>query len=787
MGRGLSVCLCCKGEERRRKVVAMAEDKRGVEGGEGAGEESGAVVAVSADGKALVGGSRGKKSATNDEDSEESKGFLCFFIPKSLFSCKLRRKDEFKMSKAERTMKAAILIQQWYRRYLARMEVRRRCTWNIFQSIEYAGEQDQMKLYNFFNALLTHMPAACNVSSGEVMPGNGTWRRGQKPEEDDEAEDKFPLIDPTYKGPHVSSPLIRADLDTLIQAFTKKKVYPLHPRYVASIVREATARLKVLPNLNQASTALSRQVTICGDIHGKLDDLLIVLHKNGLPSAENPYVFNGDFVDRGKRSIEVLIILLTCFLLFPGAVYLNRGNHEDHIINLRYGFVREMRTKYRQHADRLLVLIERMYRWLPLGTLVDNKVFVVHGGISDVTDLTVIRNAERQKYVSLLRTPITDSSVHSEPEKENKDTGPEDEETPPTVDKEEWKQVFDILWSDPTPNEGCEPNTLRGAGTYFGPDVTEQFLEKHGLSLLVRSHECKLDGYEMVHGDKVITIFSASNYYEVGSNKGAYLKLLGPELTPHFVQYTSAASTGGYGRSSKKGGFVVAGATADGEEPQGRQLTFRQRVGLVERSAIRELRGRILTKQDSLMEEFRKTDPAGTGYIPVSSWCSALEKKTGLSVPWRMLRDRLASIDYASGFVEYNSTFREDGKIQRRGSGTTLVDTLYRNKSSLEAIFKIIDKDNSGLISMEEFKEAWILLSNHLEAERASAPEGIPMGMAPSPSLHQMLDVARTMDLNKDGLIDLNEFMEAFRLVDPGRGSMEDTEDESDKEDGGGD
>ncbi|KAJ9600579.1 hypothetical protein L9F63_026283, partial [Diploptera punctata] len=80
----------------------------------------------------------------------------------------LVHKHQYPLPKLRRAMKAAILIQRWYRRYLARMEVRRRYHWTIFQSIEYAGEQDHLKLYNFFNALLTHMPDATVKPTGSA-------------------------------------------------------------------------------------------------------------------------------------------------------------------------------------------------------------------------------------------------------------------------------------------------------------------------------------------------------------------------------------------------------------------------------------------------------------------------------------------------------------------------------------------------------------------------------------------------------------------------------------------
>lgn len=620
--------------------------------------------------------------------------------------------DKAEMGAAERAMKAALLIQRWYRRYLARQEIRKRCSWNIFQSLEYAGEQDQIKLHNFFHDLLTHLSNVKPSVAAAISNSPAQSLRGQPKELEKTRQAEQELLRNTnpedipveegYRGPHLRIPLTTNQVDSLIQGFKDRRT--LHAKYVLLVLHEARKYLQTKPNLSAASTAFAKQITVVGDLHGKLDDLLTVFYKNGLPSRDNPYVFNGDFVDRGMHSVEVLVLLLVCMLVWRDAVFLNRGNHEDFNVNLRYGFLKEIMFKYTRQASKIVQLTEELYSWLPIATLIDNKVFVVHGGVSSETDLKVVAAINRHQFVTVLQPPLHHSGYNAN----------------------EWRQLVDLLWSDPRPQPGCRPNEMRGGGSFFGPDVTAAFLRRHKLDWIIRSHECKPDGFEYAHNGKVLTIFSASNYYDIGSNRGAYVKLVGPRLVPHTVMFVSTAQT--------------------------RKATIQQRSGYIEHSALKELKHHIYACQTPLRAEFQKYDPESKGTVTMAEWCSVMEKIVGLHVTWRILCPKIAQYDAVNGTVLYESTFDEYALTNKLAqNGPSFLESLYRNKDSLETIFRIMDKDGSGLISMEEFKDACDLLGQHVNT---------PM------SQDQVEELARSIDINKDGFIDFNEFLEAFRLVD---------------------
>ena len=78
--------------------------------------------------------------------------------------------------------------------------------------------------------------------------------------------------------------------------------------------------------------------TVCGDTHGQYYDLLNIFELNGIPSRNRPYLFNGDYVDRGSFSVEVVVALLAWKVCDPTIMHLTRGNHESKTLNKLYGY-----------------------------------------------------------------------------------------------------------------------------------------------------------------------------------------------------------------------------------------------------------------------------------------------------------------------------------------------------------------------------------------------------------------------------------------------------------------
>ena len=195
---------------------------------------------------------------------------------------------------------------------------------------------------------------------------------------------------------------------------------------------------------------------------------------NGNPSETNPYLFNGDFIDRGSFSVEVIITLLAWKAAYPKHIFMSRGNHESKNLNKLYGFEGEVKKKY---DVKMYDLFSELFCYLPIGHCINKKILVVHGGLfaKDGVKLEDIAKFNR------VREPADEGIM------------------------------CECLWSDPTDLNGRHPSK-RGVGVQFGPDVAERFLDDNGLKMLVRSHEVKQEGYEYQKGGRVLTVFSAPNY-----------------------------------------------------------------------------------------------------------------------------------------------------------------------------------------------------------------------------------------------------------------------------------
>ena len=218
---------------------------------------------------------------------------------------------------------------------------------------------------------------------------------------------------------------------------------------------------------------LEAPLHVCGDIHGQYYDLLRIFEHCGYPGEYN-YLFLGDYVDRGKQSLETVCLLMCYKIKYPEKVTLLRGNHESSVTNRIYGFYDECKRRYNV---RLWRSFTDLFNWLPVAAIIDDKILCMHGGLSpELKNLQNIQDISRP-------TDIPDTGL-----------------------------LCDLLWSDPDKDVLEYDENDRGVSVIFGEKIVQDFNKKNDLDLIIRAHQVVDDGYEFFAQRQLITIFSAPNY-----------------------------------------------------------------------------------------------------------------------------------------------------------------------------------------------------------------------------------------------------------------------------------
>ena len=279
------------------------------------------------------------------------------------------------------------------------------------------------------------------------------------------------------------------DIDTIINKLLEAKTFKpgKEINLLESEIKWLILKVKNIVSSQPIFLELEAPIKICGDIHGQYYDLLRLFEYGGYPPEAN-YLFMGDYVDRGKQSLETICLLFAYKVKYEENFFLLRGNHETSAISRIYGFYDECKKRY---SIKLWKLFSDCFNSFPVAALIDDKIICMHGGLSPkLTSLEDIAKILRPTDV------------------------PED------------GLLTDLLWSDPDINTKEYGVNDRGVSFTFGEDIIETFLKEKDLDLICRAHQVVENGYEFFGKNKqLVTIFSAPNYCGEFDNAGALMSV----------------------------------------------------------------------------------------------------------------------------------------------------------------------------------------------------------------------------------------------------------------------
>ncbi|KAI8359948.1 serine/threonine-protein phosphatase PP-Z [Blakeslea trispora] len=280
-----------------------------------------------------------------------------------------------------------------------------------------------------------------------------------------------------------------ANIDDYIRRLLDAGYATKVPKQLCLKASEVTAICRVAMDifLSQPSLLeLSQPVKIVGDTHGQYTDLIRLFEMGGFPPDSN-YLFLGDYVDRGKQSLETFLLLLCYKIKFPENFFILRGNHESANVTKVYGFYDECKRRLSPKIWRTFVDV---FNTLPIAGIVAGKIFCVHGGLSpSLHSMDDIRNIQRP-------TDVPDYGL-----------------------------LNDLLWADPADISVDWEDNERGVSYCFGKKVINEFLAKFDLDLVCRAHMVVEDGYQFFNGQTLVTVFSAPNYCGEFDNFGAIMSV----------------------------------------------------------------------------------------------------------------------------------------------------------------------------------------------------------------------------------------------------------------------